>query len=106
MLTYLLGDVLRIFAGDYTPGELQGQKVGQAAWLGIATFMVIPILMVVLSVTLDGNINRWTNVFVAASFFVFNFIGLPSYPGAYDKFLLLVGLGYNALTIWYAWRWK
>lgn len=25
MLTYLLGDVLRIFAGDFVPGEIDGQ---------------------------------------------------------------------------------
>jgi hypothetical protein len=24
MLTYLLGDVLRLFAGDITPGEIEG----------------------------------------------------------------------------------
>ncbi len=27
MLTYLLGDVLRIFAGDFTPGEVEGREI-------------------------------------------------------------------------------
>ena len=27
MLTYLLGDVLRIFAGDFAPGEMDGGSV-------------------------------------------------------------------------------
>lgn len=26
MLTNLLGDVLRVFAGDFTPGEIQGSR--------------------------------------------------------------------------------
>jgi len=26
MLTYLLGDVLRIYAGDFKPGEMAGRK--------------------------------------------------------------------------------
>jgi NADPH:quinone reductase-like Zn-dependent oxidoreductase len=30
MLTYLLGDVLRIFAGDFVPGNIGGVKVSQA----------------------------------------------------------------------------
>lgn len=32
-------------------------------------------------------------------------IGLPTYPSAYDKFLVVVGLVLNVLTVWYAWRW-
>jgi len=38
-------------------------------------------------------------------FFVFNLIGLPTYPSAYDKFLIVVGLAFNVLAVWYAWRW-
>ena len=26
-------------------------------------------------------------------------------PSAYDKFLIIVGLLFNALTVWYAWKW-
>jgi len=29
MLTYLLGDVLRIFAGDFKPGEISGMQATQ-----------------------------------------------------------------------------
>ena len=29
MLTYLLGDVIRIFAGDFIPGEINGAKFTQ-----------------------------------------------------------------------------
>jgi len=29
MLTYLLGDVLRIFSGDFKPGEIGGMQVSQ-----------------------------------------------------------------------------
>jgi hypothetical protein len=32
-------------------------------------------------------------------------IGLPTYPSAYDKFLIVVGLVFNALTVWVAWQW-
>jgi len=105
MLTYLLGDVLRIFSGDFKAGEIGGLKISQGMWLGIAVLMVIPVVMVFLSLTLNQPVNRWANIIVAIFFFVFNLIGLPTYPSAYDKFLINVGLVFNALTVWYAWKW-
>jgi hypothetical protein len=105
MLTYLLGDVLRIFSGDFKPGEIGGMQVSQAMYLGLAVLMVIPIVMVFLSLTLNQPVNRWANIIVAILFFVFNLIGLPTYPSTYDKFLIVVGLVFNVLTVWYAWKW-
>ncbi len=104
MLTYLLGDVLRIFSGDVA--RMGGtQQFTQAMWLGIAALMVVPILMVVLSMALPQPVNRWANIVVAIFFFLFNLVGLPTYPSAYDKFLIVVGLVFNVLTAWYAWKW-
>jgi hypothetical protein len=105
MLTYLLGDVLRIYSGDYKPGEIGGMKISQDKWLGVAVLMVIPIVMGFLSLTLNYPVNRWANIIVAIVFLGFNLIGLPGYPSAYDKFLIIVGLGFNVLTVWYAWQW-
>jgi len=105
MLTYLLGDVLRIYSGDFKAGEIGGRLLTQKMWLGIAILMVIPILMVCLSLTLNYPVNRWANIIVAVFFFIFNLVGLPTYPSAYDKFLIIVGLVFNVLTVWYAWNW-
>ena len=105
MLTYLLGDVLRIFSGDFKAGEIGGMKITQAMYLGMAVLMVIPIVMVFLSLTLQHPVNRWANIIVAIFFFLFNLIGLPTYPSAYDKFLIVVGLVFNVLTVWYEWKW-
>jgi hypothetical protein len=52
MLTYLLGDVMRIFAGDFTAGEIEGVQATQVMWLAAALIMLIPIVMVFLSITL------------------------------------------------------
>jgi hypothetical protein len=104
MLTYLLGDVLRIFSGDVAKmgGTLH---FTQAMWLGISVLMLIPILMVVLSLVLPHDVNRWVNIIAAVFFFLFNLVGLPTYPSAYDKFLLLVSLGFNVMTVLTAWNW-
>jgi hypothetical protein len=104
MLTYLLGDVLRIFSGDVA--RLGGtQQFTSGMWLGISILMLIPILMVVLSLALPHEVNRWANLIIAVFFFLFNLVGLPTYPSAYDKFLIVVGLVFNVLTVWYAWQW-
>ena len=105
MLTYLLGDVLRFWSGDATPGQFGGlkQELVPAALFGIAVLMLIPIVMVVVSVALTGQTLRWISVIAAVFLFLFNVIGLPTYSGLYDKFLIVVGLGWNAATAWYAW---
>lgn len=104
-LIYLLGDVIRIFVGDFTPGEINGVKITQAMSFGIAVLMVIPILMVFLSLVLDYPVNRWANIIIAIFFLGFNFLGIPTYASLFDKFLLGVSLVFNALTIWLAWHW-
>ena len=105
MLTYLLGDVLRIFSGDFNAGQVGGMQISQGMYLFMAVLMVIPVLMVFLTLTMPYKINRWANIIVAGFFFIFNSIGLPTYPSAYDQFLIVVGLLFNILTVWYAWKW-
>ena len=105
MLTYLLGDVMRIFAGDFTPGKIEDKKMTQGMLMLMALLMLIPIIMVVLSLTLSYPSIRWAHIIAAGFLFVFNLAGIRSYPGIYDRFLIVVGLGFNAVTIWYAWMW-
>ncbi len=105
MLTYLLGDVLRIYSGDFVAGEMAGKKITGELWLGAAILLVLPIVMVFLSLTLNNPINRWANIILAIILFAINSFGLPAYPAAYDRFLIIVGLGFNALIVWYAWKW-
>ena len=96
MLTYFLGDVLRIFAGDMTPGEMDGQEATQAMWLGAAVVLGLP--------TLAFVDLRWVSIVVAVLAVVFNLFGLP-YDGWYDNFLIVVSFVFNGLIIWYAWTW-
>jgi hypothetical protein len=105
MLTYLLGDVLRIFAGDFVAGEIGGMQGTPLIWIAAALLMLIPIVMVVLSLTVKYPLIRWVTIIAAILLFVFNLVGLPGYPSVYDKFLIVVGLVFNVVTIWYAWKW-
>ena len=105
-LIYLYGDVLRIYYGGDMVKALADMKLNQFVWLGIAVLMLAPILMVFLTLVLPQCVSRWANIIVAAFFFLFNLIGLPTYPPLFDKFLLAVSMGFNGITIWYAWNWS
>jgi hypothetical protein len=105
MLTYLWGDVLRIMAGDVEPGKLMGvTEPTQGMWMLIAAIMLVPIVMVVLTLTIPYPAIRWVNIIVAILVVIFNLVGLP-YKGAYDNFLIVVSFVFNTLTVWYAWKW-
>ncbi len=104
MLIYLLGDVLRIYSGDMAKA-MAGMNFNQFIWLGIAILVLIPILMVFLTLVLPQGVSRWANIIVAGFFILFNLVGLPTYPSLYDKFLLVVSMVFNGVTIWYAWHW-
>jgi hypothetical protein len=107
MFLYQQGDVQRLYSGDFKPGEEITGKVmsPEMLWLVSAITMTIPIVMIILSLTLPYKANRWASIIVAIIFFGYTLIGLPRYPSAYDKFLLIVSLVFNALTVWYAWKW-
>jgi hypothetical protein len=104
MLTYLLGDVIRIFSGEIVFGEIEGVKVSQIVWLGIAAFMLVPILMLYLSLTWSYPLIRWGNIIVPIILIGFNLVSLASYS-LFDQFLLIVSMVFNLMTIWQAWKW-
>lgn len=104
MLTYLLGDVLRLMSGDAVPGEMAGKAASGAMWLGAALIMLVPIVMLVLSLTLPFPLIGWVSLVVTVVVVVFNVLGLP-YTGMYDNVLILVSFVFNALIAWYAWSW-
>ena len=105
MLTYLLGDVMRIFAGDFVAGEMDGEEATQSMWMMASVLMLIPIVMVSLTLILLPPIIGWLNIILSVFLFLFNLAGVRGYPGHYDKFLIVVGLVFNILIVWYALTW-
>ena len=107
MFIWQQGDVLRLYAGDVIVGDDIGGKLisPEMMWMVSAIWMTIPVVMIFLSLTLKYKANRWANIIVAIIFIVLNLIGLGTYPWGYDKFLIIVGLVVNVLTVWYAWKW-
>ena len=101
------GDVMRLYSGDVMGGGVDTGKLMslEILWMVGAIWMTIPVVMLFLSLTLNYPVNRWANIIVGIFFVVLNLIGLPTYPWGYDKFLIIVGLAFNVLIVWYAWKW-
>lgn len=110
MLAGLLGDVLRFLEPGMMDRLAAGGPGGIPLTHGLllvsAVVMTFPIVMIVLSLTLPYALCRWTNIIVAVVFLGLDGVGLPTYTSAYSIFLILVGLAFNVLTVWYAWRWR
>ena len=110
MLSSLMGDVLRFYEPgiieQIIAGEVEGMQMTHKGLLVSATIMVIPIVMAVLSMTLNYDANRWANIIFSIFFFGFTLIWLiVKPPPAYKILLGSVGLVCNALIVWYAWKW-
>jgi hypothetical protein len=69
MLTYFLGDVLRIFSGDFESGDIAGMEGSQEMYMAIAIILVIPVVMVFLSLTVKYPFIRWASIIVAILLF-------------------------------------
>jgi hypothetical protein len=89
MLGCLLGDVLRILAGDLTQGEIAGRQTTQGMRPPIAAIMLTPTIMVVLSLLLHFPAIRWA----------------CQMPGRTTRFLIAVSFVFRALFVWYARTW-
>ena len=109
MLVGLQGDVLRFLQPgimeQLATGEVEGMRMTHELLLVAAIAMVIPIVMVFLSLALPYKANRWANIILAVFFLLLDLVGLPTYTSAYATLLIIVGLVFNALTVWYAWKW-
>jgi hypothetical protein len=107
MFLYQQGDVQRLYSGDFVPGEtdLGDMMSPEVLWMISAITMTIPVVMIILSLTLNYPVNRWANIIVGIFYTGYNLIGLPRYPSAYDKFLIFVSIVFTTLVVWFAWKW-
>ena len=78
-------------------------EITQAMYLGLAILMVIPIIMVILSLTLKYSANRWANIIAAAITIVFVIGGGSTY--LHYIFFATVEVVCMLLIVWYAWKW-
>ena len=107
MFVWQQGDVQRLYSGDFIPRETKlGEMMSpEMLWMISAITMTIPVVMIILSLTLNYPVNRWANIIIGIFYTGYNLVGLPRYPSAYDKFLISISIVFTALIIWFAWKW-
>jgi len=76
----------------------------ELAVLGAAMLMMIPSFMVFLSLALQANANRWTNIILGSIFTGVN-ISYFIEPHASWRFFAIVEVLLTILIVWYAWQW-
>lgn len=105
MLIYLLGDVIRIFAGHVEPGRISGEQAAPWIWTLASAIMLIPIAMILTSLLVPAAPLRWIAIAISVALVIFNLMGMP-YKGFYDNMLLVVSFGVNVFIVWTAWAWE
>ncbi|WP_455463955.1 DUF6326 family protein [Candidatus Hodarchaeum mangrovi] len=104
VLLYLYGDMFSVLQGHFKLGEIDGKPLTEVMTLVMATIMSIPIIMIILTVTLDYPLSRWANIIVAVIYILFNLASIRGYP-IYEKYTLFLSMIINAVTVIYAWNW-
>jgi hypothetical protein len=87
-------------------GAIEGIQGTPDELLLLAVILLVPYMMAVLSLTLKGSANRWTNIIVGLVFIVLSIIGLIEL--AVEPWAILITLTEFvplALIVWYAWKW-
>lgn len=97
----------------YMPGSVEDILAGKVFTFDISyVFLLIvmigvaiPSLMIFLSVALPANVNRWTNIIVAAIYIPYMLFNLAGVAWAHMYFAAAVEVALLLLIIGYAWKW-
>jgi hypothetical protein len=111
MFIYVYADIKTLFQPDIPEqiisGVVAGMTINQSFLFAAAILMSIPAIMIILSLILRPNINRWVNIIV--SFLLIILIILTRFvPGKiwyYYIYYQSIEAIFHLLIIWYAWRW-
>ena len=105
---YIYGDYFEL----YQPGKLSGMVAGttvfggisQGVLLGMASIMVMPCLMPVISLILPAGLSRWMNLVFGA---VYTLAMILAIRGGWHFYVLfgLLEIGLTLGIVWCAWRW-
>ena len=96
--------------GDLTAGQwLTAESQSEAARIGLAINMLVPMVMAFLTVVLRDTANRWTNGVVGSIGSVSMVLNLFGFAGASLGAGLIsvaiVGTVVGLLIVWHAWKW-
>lgn len=111
MLNYIYADIMTLMDAsvlkEMLTGAVDGMELTPTFLFFGAILMEIPIAMVLLSLILKKQVNRWANILAAAikTLAVFGtlFVGIPT---MYYVFFAGIEIGTTLYIIFVAWKWS
>jgi hypothetical protein len=111
MFIYVYADIKTLFQPEIPrqimSGSMGGMTINQSFFLAAALLMSVPAIMIILSLTLRPDINRWVNIIVSALHIIL-IIATRFVPGKiwyYYLYYQSIEAIFHFLIIWYAWKW-
>ncbi len=117
-LTMAIGTVASMFVGLLTPGtigdimagEMGGMELSEGMLVFMAFFFIIPMVLAILSLTLNGSANRWTNFILGIIWFLWLIVEIIEratmegtvYIASY--LMLAAGIIIAAYIVYFAWK--
>ncbi|NOU19243.1 MAG: hypothetical protein HOO91_16925 [Bacteroidales bacterium] len=111
MFIYVYADIKTLFQPkileQIISGIVAGMTINQGFLFAAAILMSIPAIMIILSLTLRPNINRWVNIIISFLFIILIIISrfVPGKIWYYYIYYQSIEAIFHFLIIWYAWRW-
>lgn len=111
MFIYVYADIKTLFQPEIPEqiisGVMGGMTISQGFLFAAAILMSIPPIMIILSLILRPNINRWINIVVSSLHIILIIITrfVPSKIWYYYIYYQSIEAIFHFLIIWYAWRW-
>lgn len=112
MFCYVYGDYFILFVPGHIKDMMDGNSgVGNTSPVSILSFalmMTFPILMIVLSLVLKPQINRWANISVGIIFTLIMALIVFTSKGKWMLFYIYLGcveIILTSLIVWLAWKW-
>jgi len=109
MLLYAYGDIIAYFRPGFIQDVIGGEvfvfDIDQVFLLGISAYIAIPALMVVLSLILKPQLNRWSNIVIAGIYAVTIMASVIGDDYVYYYFLSALETAIALLIVWFAWTW-
>jgi hypothetical protein len=117
-LTMAIGTVASMFLGLLTPGTIEeimgcewgGTELSEGMLVLMAFFFIIPIVVAILSLTLNGSANRWMNFVLGIIWFLWLIVEIIEhatmegtvYVASY--LMLAAGVIIAAYIVYFAWK--
>lgn len=111
MFIYVYADIKTLFQPEIPQqiisGVVGGMTISQGFLLAAALLMSIPPIMIILSLILRPNINRWVNIIVSSLHIILIIATrfVPAKIWYYYIYYQSIEAIIHGLIIWFAWRW-